>query len=185
MPPKGTDTNGPDHRSATRTRLSDEERARILDLHGEGVARNEIARLVGRGPGTVTRVVQAEGLSFERAPEVAAATAAKTMDNAAKRARLEELLLDDALRLREQLWEPALVYNFGGKDNSYEERTLPQPDFGGQNAIMRTVGTAIDKAVRLAEVGRGTQDAGPVVSLLGALVDGLRDEYREDDTPDA
>jgi len=165
--------------------LSGVERARILELHGQGVTRNAIAREVGRSPGTVSTVVRDAGLSFERGPEVAAATAAKTVDNAARRARLEELLLEDALRLREQLWRPALVYNFGGKDNSYEERTLPQPDFSGQNAIMRTVGTAIDKAVRLAEVGRGTQDAGPVVSLLGALVDGLRDEYGEDDTDNA
>lgn len=165
--------------------LSDGERERILSLHGEGETRNAIARLVGRSPGTVSTVVHDAGLSFERAPEVAAATAAKTMDNAAKRAALEELLLEDALRLREQLWQPALVYNFGGKDNTYEERTLPQPDFGGQQAIMRTVGVAIDKAVRLAEVSRGSQDAGPVVSLLGSLVDGLRDKYREDDPENA
>lgn len=161
--------------------MSAVERERILELHAEGVSRNAIARETGRGPGTVTRVVQAAGLSFERGPEVAAATEAKRMDNAARRARLEELLLEDALALREQLWTPALVYNFGGKDNTYEERTLDRPDFGGQAAIMRTVGTAIDKALKLAEAGRGTQDAGPVVSLLGALVDGLRDEYREDD----
>jgi len=165
--------------------LSETERARILELHGEGVTRNAIAREVGRSPGTVSTVVRDAGLSFERGAEVAAATVAKAMDNAARRARLEELLLEDALRLREQLWQPTLVYNFGGKDNTYEEHQLDRPDFGGQNAIMRTVGTAIDKAVRLAEVGKGSQDAGPVVSLLGALVDGLRDEYREDDTPDA
>jgi hypothetical protein len=135
----------------------------------------------------VSTVVHDAGLSFERAPEVAQATAAKQMDNRAKRARLEELLLDDALRLREQLWEPCLVYNFGGKDNTYEEHQLERPDFGGQQAIMRTVGVAIDKAVRLADVDKAQTDAGPVVSLLGTLVDGLREQYGDgdEDTDDA
>lgn len=164
--------------------ITEAERARILELHGEGMSRNAIAREVGRSPGSVSNVVHAEGLSFERTAEVIQATQAKQLDNRGKRARLEELLLDDALRLREQLWEPTLVYNFGGKDNTYEEHHLDRPDFGGQQAIMRTVGVAIDKAVKIAEVDSARQDAGPVVSLLGALVDGFREKYREDDTDD-
>lgn len=164
--------------------LSADERARILELHAGGETRNAIARKVGRSPGTVSTVVHGAGKSFERSPEVAAATAAKTMDNRAKRARLEELLLDDALRLREQLWQPALVYNFGGKDNTYEERTLPQPDFGGQQAIMRTVGVAIDKAVRLADADKASTGAEDAKGILGNLADALNVAYGQMEHPE-
>lgn len=161
--------------------LTDPERARILELHEQGLARNEIARLVDRSGRTVSRVVAEAGGTFERSAQTEAATKAQQEDNRRMRARLQALLLEDAMRIREQLWEPAVVYNFGGRDNTYEEHTLDRPDFAGQNAIMRTVGVAIDKAVKLAEADREKQDAGSVVSLLGALVDGLRDEYGEDE----
>lgn len=160
--------------------LSDAERARILELHGEHMSRNAIAREVGRSPGIVSKVVRDAGLSFERGEQVAAATAAKQMDNKVKRARLQELLLDDALRIRTQLWEPALVYSFGGRENTYAEHTLPRPDFAGQNAIMRTVGVAIDKAAKLAEQDRTSADPAAAVSLLGDLVDNLRDKYADE-----
>lgn len=112
---------------------------------------------------------------------------AKQMDNRAKRALLEQLLLDDALALREQLWKPALVYNFGGKDNTYEEHQLERPDFAGQSAIMRTVGVAIDKAVRLADVDKATTGAGEAKGILGNLADALQVAYQQlpaGDAPD-
>lgn len=159
--------------------LTPAERARILELHGQGLSRNAIAREVGRSPGTITTVVHDAGLGFERAPEVAHATVAKQLDNRAKRAMLEELLLDDALALREQLWRPALVYNFGGKDNTYEQHMLDRPDFAGQAAIMRTVGVAIDKAVRLADVDKATTGAGEAKGILGNLADALGVAYSQ------
>lgn len=166
--------------------MSGAERSRILELHAEGWARNAIAREVGRSPGSVSTVVHDAGGSFERVGEVAEAITAKVMDNKAKRARLEELLLDDALALREQLWQPALVYNFGGKDNTYEEHQLDRPDFAGQAAIMRTVGVAIDKAVRLADVDKATTGASEAKGILGALAESLQVAYAQlpDETPD-
>lgn len=168
-----TTTKRPDDRSATRVRVTDDERARIVELVRGGMPRNAVAREVGRSPSTVSAVAQREGLSFDRS-EVAAATAARQEDNRDKRSRLQELLLDDALRMREQLWEPALVYNFGGKDNTYEERTLARPDFAGQATIMRAVGVAIDKSVRLAEVDSGRQSADGAASVIVKIGEQVR-----------
>lgn len=168
--------------SRARTPVSAEERARIVELIQAGGSRNGVAREVGRSPSTVSGIAEAAGLSFDRS-EVEAATKARQADNRDKRANLQALLLDDALRLREQLWEPALIYNWS-KDNDYAQRMLERPDFAGQATILRAVGLAVDKSVRLAEVDSKAQDATAVVSLLGSLVDGLRDEFGEDDTDD-
>lgn len=167
-------------------RVSDGERARLRELHERGLSCNEIARLLGRSASTVSRLAREDGLSFERGEQTEAAARAKRADAAEKRARLQDLLLDDALRLREQLWQRAKVYNFGGKDNTYAEEWLEQPDFAGQATILRAVGIAIDKAIKLAEQDRATSgDADADGSLLADVVDALRAKYADEEGDDA
>lgn len=128
--------------------LPDEDRLKILELHAAGVGRNEIAKRVSRGVATVTRVVHAAGGSFDRAATREAVEAAKT-DAKLRRAQLALDLLDDAQRLREQLFEPAVVFNFGGKDNTYEERTVDEPTFTDKRNILQAVSTAANAAMKL------------------------------------
>jgi hypothetical protein len=155
------------------TPLTDDERATILRLHGEGKPRNHIAREVGRSAGTVSNVVHGAGLTFDRPPGVVAATQAKLEDNREKRARLESLLLDDALALREQLYRPHRVFSFGGRDNTYEEHEHPEPDVAAKATILRGVGIAVDKAVKLAEVDKAVAGADEGRSIIGAFFDAL------------
>lgn len=163
--------------------ITDDERATILRLHGEGLSRNAIMREVGRSAGLVTNVVKGAGLTFERAPEVAVATEAKRIDNAARRAALEDRFLTEANNMLDQLHKPVVVYNFGGKDNTYAEHELDRPDIGGQHTLMRAAGTAVDKAVRLAQVDAataGAQDGRDLVGrLFGALLDTVPNEESE------
>lgn len=121
----------------------------VRRLHSEGKSRNEIAREMGRSGRTVSRIAERLHLSFERGEMVKEATEARKTDARAKRAALALRLLDDAERLRGQLFKPALVYNFGGRDNTYEERTLEQPTFSDQRNIMQAIGVALDRAVKL------------------------------------
>ncbi len=65
--------------------LSDTEQARIGELHAAGASRNDIAKDLGRSGDTITRYCRKHGLAFDRAG-VAAATAAKAKDAAARRA---------------------------------------------------------------------------------------------------
>ncbi|HEY9409338.1 MAG TPA: hypothetical protein VIP77_07130 [Jiangellaceae bacterium] len=103
---------------------------------------------------------------------MATATRARVEDSKAKRARLEGLLLDDALKLRAQLWEPTTIFNFGGKDNTYEEHHVDRPPFDGQKNIMGAVGIAVDRALKLAahDTDDGVEHAR---SMAGALMAGL------------
>ena len=129
-------------------RLSDEQIAEIRRFAGAGMSRNEIVRRLGVSPGSVSKYAPAG--SFDRS-ETAAATKAHHTDMAARRAVLAQNLLRDAEKLRAMLWQPALVYNFGGKDNTYEEHLLEEQPVDAKRAIMATVATAMTTHLRLVD----------------------------------
>lgn len=66
----------------------------------------------------VSKIAKELGLSFNR-EATAAATEAKVIDAKARRAQLMHDLLDDAERLRQQLFALATLHSFGGKDHTY------------------------------------------------------------------
>lgn len=165
-------------------RVTDAERERILELHGQGMSRNDIAREVNRSGDVVSRTVRDAGLAFDRSGQVAAATAAKQADNRAKRAQLANDLLEDAQKLRAKLWAPALVYNFGGKDNTYTERTHDEPDASAKLKLMQAVGVAVDRSLKIDEhdSGAGVDAARSMITDLAAK---LGAAWRGDPDPDA
>jgi transposase-like protein len=155
-----------------RPRVTPEERARIVELIEAGEhGCNEIARIVGRNQATVSKIASEEGLHFERG-QTRAATAAKQADSQARLAKLAEDLLDDIERMRQQLWAPCTVYSFGGKENTYNEHDLDEPDFRAKQSIMTSIGIGTDKvlAIRKAEAGPGE-----AVALIIDLVSSIRD----------
>ena len=117
-------------------------------LAGTGLARNEVARRLGVSPRTVTKYAPAG--SFDRAG-TEAAVKAHSVDMAARRAALAQNLLQDAERLREQIWEPTTIYSFGGKDNTYNERAVDEPPFEAKRNLMQTVATAVTQHLRLVD----------------------------------
>ncbi|MCR8576173.1 helix-turn-helix domain-containing protein [Streptomyces sp. Isolate_219] len=162
--------------------IDDRDREQVRRLHAEGKTRNDIAREIGRSPSTVSKIAGALGLTFERGPEVVAATEARRIDLAARRAQLAEQLHTDAERLRAQLWEPCTIGAFGGKDNTWSETRLDRPMFGDQRQILGAAGTAIEKSLKLAPA-EGGEDAAQVRSMLGTLGEALT-RAADDDTDD-
>ena len=158
------------------------ERARVLELHGRGFSRNAIAADLGRSHDLVDRLAREQGLTFDRTM-TEAATRARKADLAARRADLSALLLEDAERLRSQVWQPCTVFNFGGKDNTFEQRDLDQPPAGDKLKLLQAVRTAVDKSLHLAEfdTDRGGDAAR---SLLGALAAALLVAVDEEDEQD-
>lgn len=151
---------------------SPDDDATLRRLHGlPGRSLTSIATEMGRSKATVSRHATDLGLSWDRS-QVAAATQAKVLDAKARRAALEAGLLEDAARLREQLFAPTVVFNFGGKDNTYEQRHIDEPTFTDKLKIMQATGTAIDRALKLAQhdADGGAADAR---SLLERLADRL------------
>lgn len=145
------------------------ERKRIIALHGEGKTRNAIAKEAGVSGDTVTKVVRAAGLTFDRTMTLQA-TEAKKADAAKLRAQLELDLLDDARRLREQLWQPAKAFNFGGKDNTYNETELAEPVFADKLKLVQAATSAINTALRI-EAARGEGGVAAARSLVADLAE--------------
>lgn len=145
--------------------VTDADREAVRRLHGEGRPRNVIAREIGRSGSTVSKIAAGLGLTFDRAETTAVATAARATDLAARRVQLAERLHDDAERLREQLWAPCITGAFGGKDNVWSQKSLPQPLFGDQRQILSAVGIAVDRSLKLDDHDSGAGTAA-VIGLL-------------------
>lgn len=78
-----------------RRPVTDAERARVAELHAQGLSRGAIARDLGRSADTVGRIAAAANLPFDRA-QTKKATEAKQVDNRARRAVLIEEAYEQA-----------------------------------------------------------------------------------------
>jgi AraC-like DNA-binding protein len=156
----------PGHRPVT-----DHDRDQVRALHAQHLSRNQIARQLGRSTHTVTKLARELGLSFDRAnnPGLQEATAARMADGRARRTQLALQLLEDAERLRQQLFTPTMAYNFGGKDNTYNEHQLNQPSFRDQQYLMHAIGIAVDRAVRLDAYDKIDESLSGVDAWLAAM----------------
>ncbi|MFJ5063736.1 helix-turn-helix domain-containing protein [Streptomyces nigra] len=148
------------------------DRAAVMRLHMQGKSLNDIARAIKRSPSTVSKIAAELGHTFERGPEVVAATEARRIDLAARRVALAEALHQDAEKLRAQLWEPCTIGAFGGKDNVWSQTQLEQPTFADQRNILAATGTAIQQSLNL-QPAEGGEGADHVRSMLGALGEAL------------
>jgi transposase-like protein len=126
------------------SRLSQAERERIAQALRAGGTVHAVAREFGRSKDTVSRIAAAFDIDLGRsAPK--RATEARMAD---VRARLSELsigLVEDAHRLRGQLFAPHTTFSFGGKDNVYTEHEIPEPTARDKQALMTSIGIAVDK----------------------------------------
>ncbi|QFQ97448.1 helix-turn-helix domain-containing protein [Streptomyces phaeolivaceus] len=155
--------------------VTDEDRANIIRLHGQGLGRNAIARQVGRAQRTVSVICAEEGLVFDTSM-TEDATRARVAQLAALRADTAVDLHLDAMRLTQQMWEPATIYNFGGKDNTYRDKHVDEPPSGDKKNLMAAAGIALEKSLKLVPPAddSGVEDA---QSVLGALMVGLKAAY--------
>ncbi|MEU1553993.1 helix-turn-helix domain-containing protein [Streptomyces scabiei] len=165
------------------TPVTDEDRAEIVRLHAQGLGRNEIARRTGRAQRTVSVICAEEGLVFD-VTMTEDATRHRVAQLAALRADAAVDLHLDGMKLAQQMWEPALIYNFGGKDNTYEDREVDEPPAIDKKALMSAAGIAFEKSLKLvppADEG-GADDAR---SMLGQLMVGLKAAYDQANTTEA
>ena len=150
------------------------------DLHALGYGRNRIAREMGIAPVVASRTAEYLGLTFDRS-KIQAATEARLADLAERRSVLAEVLLDDAERLRAQLWQPTVVYAFGGKENVYSEEPVSEPPPADKRALMATAATAIDRSLKLVPPleEAGADNAASMLDNLAAGIAALAAHNRQ------
>lgn len=145
-----------------------DENDRLRELHAAGHTLHAVAAEMGRSKATVSRHAALLGLGWDRA-QTKDATKAKKADAAARRAQLQLDLLEDAAKLREQLWKPTTVFSFGGKDNIFNSRELPQPPHVDQLKLVQATSAAINAYGRLEQLDTAadTDDAKSMLAQLG------------------
>jgi orotate phosphoribosyltransferase-like protein len=150
--------------------ISTADRRRILRLHKTGRTRNQIAREVGRSPSTVSAVVAKAGRSFTRGEQVHAATKAKQVDNQVDRAKLVGEMLGTVAKLHGRFFTEHTAYSFGGRDNVYNEHQVSEPSYADKKAIAQTMGTLIDKVLRIEAVDSESQGLAAVDQWLRSMI---------------
>jgi hypothetical protein len=136
------------------------------------------ARVIGKAHGvsdaTVRRIANQEGIddAWSR-DKTKKATEAAVADARAIRAATSRRFLDETNLLLDQLHQPHTAFNFGGKDNTYEEHEFPEPPVDAKRTLITAAAIAYDK--HLAQERHDAvenQDMSSVDSWLEAMVDG-------------
>ncbi|MFE5591456.1 helix-turn-helix domain-containing protein [Streptomyces sp. NPDC056549] len=151
--------------------VGEDDERQVRDLHAQGLGRNEIARRLERSGRTISIIAARLNLEFTT-EGTEKATRHRTAQLAEKRAILADALTDDALRLTAQMWEPAVVYNIGGKDNSYTEEQVPEPPAADKRALMAAATAAAAQSLRLVPPETDTQGLAAVDAWLRDMMGG-------------
>lgn len=156
------------------------EQDTLRQLVADGVAQSEIGRRLGRSRGAVANQAAKLGVRSDRT-DTARATEAKVIDAKARRAALEVALLEDAEKLRGQIWAPTRVYNFGGKDNTYNEALVDEPPHADKLKLMQAATIAVDRSLKISvhDADTGITEA---VGTLDQIADALAEVAK--DLPD-
>jgi hypothetical protein len=157
--------------------VTDEDYRRVRELHALGMGRNAIAREISRSQRTVSVLAAEMHLTFD-VTMTEDATRARVAQLAEKRAVLADALTDDALRLTAQLWQPATIYSFGGKENTYAWEQVDEPPAHDKKALVSAATQAAAQSLRLVPP---TDDSGAddARSMLGKLFQGLAEVVKE------
>lgn len=145
-------------------RLPDHEREHIADLIRSGKSCSAVAKDVGRSPDTVSRIAREIGWHFGDT-NLAHAHEARSAYSAERRATIAAKATERAQQLLDEFEGEYLVFNFGGKENTYNEHTLPSPPIEARRQmaaafrdLMRTV-LEVDKHDNRNDEGLAAVDA--------------------------
>lgn len=141
--------------AAART-WTDRDDDTLIAAHADGDSITAIAKRMQRSASTVSKHGKRLGLSWDRA-RTAAATAAVIADGRARRAALEQRMLDEAERSLDRMWSGLEVGAFAGADGEFKHAWIEEPSPADRKAIMQTAATAATAAAKLAEQNAGTE----------------------------
>ncbi|MEV6321383.1 helix-turn-helix domain-containing protein [Nocardia sp. NPDC051787] len=172
---------GADRRSDRRPgKVTDDDRARIVELHAEGKGRNEIADILGVTPAAITYWARKLGLRFDES-QTAEATAARLEQLKRRRLDLAEMIEAQIPALHERLWSPVTTYERG--IDSLIPVTLPLPPLRD----VRDGYTALSLALRSLSELLNSQSNDTVASdrsMLADLFGKLKAAVEQDDITD-
>jgi hypothetical protein len=143
----------------------------------KGMSVAQTGKEIGRVPASVQTKAMALGLHFARSVPLEAAETRRA-DARDRRHAFREALQGDLEKLRSQLFSEALVYNFGGKDNTYEEAKLDQPPIADQLRLVQAISAGISTIERLEHMD-ADQGVTDVVGMLDRIAAAIERAARE------
>lgn len=160
---------------AMAAKLTDDEREAIEELIRSGLSRNDIVERCGRSNGTVTRIAREIGWTFGQT-NLAHAHDARSAYSAERRAELAARFTEECERLLDQLHEPHLAFNFGGKDNTYEEHELDEPPVDAKRALIQSAREAMRTVLDISRHDEKADEGAAVVDqwLRGVIGDSVQ-----------
>lgn len=160
-----------------RPPIPPDKREQVLtDVRAGTKSQRQIARDNGVSTTAVRKIAASAGLNDWSRERTEKATRASLADQRAQRAVLSQRFLDEANWLLDQMHKPHLVYSFGGKENSYNDRELPQPPTTDLRNLMVSAATAYDKHLAQDRHDAGG-DTGVVSGLLTVLFGDLQAKH--------
>lgn len=159
-----------------RRELTEAQRARILEMHGNRMSRNAIWRELKGGryacsQASISKVVAEAGESFERAPEVRAATIAKAEDAAAIRARMELKFAILSEHLANRAVKEMEYIDHGGQEYQEVRWTLEEPTPADQSKLIAAAAKAWESSQKQADVTARSSTGGNGRSLIATIRD--------------
>lgn len=137
-----------------------------------GLSISKTAVAMSRSESAVKDHAKQLGLVWNREAPMAATTAL-LQDTKARRARFREELMDDLERLKAQMFSPVTVYNFGGKDNTFEEAVIDQPPIADQLRLVQAMQVGVNTIDKLEQMD-ADQGVVDTVGLLDQIGDAIK-----------
>lgn len=172
----GATTPGAKGHTGGRRPVDSETRARVIEIammedeSGKRPSRNEIARLVGLSPSTVSRIC-AEAvppITFDRS-KTAAAVEAHRVDLKLERARISERLAAKVNDLIDSLDKPHEVVHWD-RDGFMHRATIDRPTSGDVKNYAIAIGVFTDKHLALIRHDSDDRDLPAVDKWLEAML---------------
>lgn len=152
--------------------VTPDERAHIIELLHTGKSANTIAREAGRSVDTISRIAKAEGHRFGQT-NLAHAHEARRAYGAEARAETARRFHQRANELLEQMEGEYLVFNFGGRDNTYEEHVLAGPPVEAKRQLIQAAAQAMKVVLEVDKHDNaGGGDVAAVDQWLAAMTGG-------------
>lgn len=142
-------------------------RAVIDDIRAGELGRNAIAKKHGLSGSTVSGIAKAEGLEFRGRRQVAAATAARSVDLAARRQRIMDRIYGRVEHLQDRLEAEQFVTVFKGQYGSEYRKTLDFVPTVDERNIADTISRYVTSSSRLAELDADRRVDGAKSLLTG------------------
>lgn len=162
-------------------RLPDDVRDAVkADIREGLLSAAAIAKKHGIGRSTVCgiskEITPPAGREWFDRTETKKATAVAHEDNKARRQRIATKLLTRVEEFLDQMDRPYVVYNFGGKENTYNEHEMDRPPTQAIKDLMVAAGIGSQRAIELIQFD-DTGTHGEHVGLLQAIGNELRARY--------